>query len=120
METEFEEYWRVHQKRLILKAPKELRDEYMESTRLDSPVDWACFVVPIALGIVLQPQLHLQSEILSWGLVVVVVVVAFVLMQMLKPCLQKKKSTMEVLKSIKQYYYGRYKKGGLGDVEPWG
>ncbi|HBF04939.1 MAG TPA: hypothetical protein DDW28_02125 [Prevotella sp.] len=91
----------------------------MESTRLDSPVDWACFVIPIALGIILQPRLDFSSEILSWGLVVFIVVVVFVLLQMLKPYVQKKKSTVEVLKSIKQYYYEKYQKDGLDKLEPW-
>lgn len=119
MEKEFEDYWRQHQKRLIYNAPKELREEYMESTRLDSPVDWACFVIPIALGIILQPRLDFSSEILSWGLVVFIVVVVFVLLQMLKPYVQKKKSTVDVLKSIKQYYYEKYQKDGLDKLEPW-
>lgn len=39
MEKEFEDYWNKHQKRLILNAPKALRDEYIESTKLDSPID---------------------------------------------------------------------------------
>jgi hypothetical protein len=34
MEKEFEDYWNKHQKRLILNAPKALRDEYFESTKL--------------------------------------------------------------------------------------
>ena len=42
MEKEFEDYWNKHQKRLILNAPKALRDEYIESTKLDSPIDWVC------------------------------------------------------------------------------
>lgn len=55
MEKEFEDYWNKHQKRLILNAPKALRDEYIESTKLDSPIDWVCFILPVALGIGLQP-----------------------------------------------------------------
>lgn len=51
MEKEFEDYWNKHQKRLILNAPKALRDEYFESTKLDSPIDWVCFILPVALGI---------------------------------------------------------------------
>jgi hypothetical protein len=51
MEKEFEDYWNKHQKRLILNAPKALRDEYIESTKLDSPIDWVCFILPVALGI---------------------------------------------------------------------
>lgn len=57
MEKEFEDYWNKHQKRLILNAPKALRDEYIESTKLDSPIDWVCFILPVALGIGLQPIL---------------------------------------------------------------
>ena len=37
MEKEFEDYWLKHQKRLILKSPKNLREEYLESTHLDTP-----------------------------------------------------------------------------------
>ena len=74
MEKEFEDYWLKHQKRLILKSPKNLREEYLESTRLDTPMDWVCFVLPIAVGIILQPRLNFESEILSWGVVLLVVV----------------------------------------------
>ena len=77
MEKEFEDYWLKHQKRLILKSPKNLREEYLESTRLDTPMDWVCFVLPIAVGIILQPRLNFESEILSWGVVLLVVVVPF-------------------------------------------
>ena len=119
MEKEFEDYWQKHQKRLILNSPKELREEYMESTRLDTPMDWACFVLPIAFGVILQPNLHIESEILSWGLVLIVVIVVFALMQMVKPKLQKKKTTMQALHAIKQYYYERYQKYGLSKMELW-
>lgn len=119
MEKEFEDYWQQHQKRLVLNSPRELREEYLESTRLDTPLDWACFVLPIATGIILQPRLHMKSEILSWGVIVLVVVVMFALLQMVKPLLQKKKSTLQVVDNIKQYYYERYKKNGLDKMEPW-
>ena len=37
MEKEFEDYWNKHQKRLILNAPKALRDEYFELTKARQP-----------------------------------------------------------------------------------
>jgi hypothetical protein len=33
--------------------------------------------------------------------------------------LQKKKTTIQVIEQIKQYYYDRYKKYGLDKMEPW-
>ncbi len=119
MEKEFEDYWNKHQKRLILNAPRELREEYIESTRLDSPIDWACFILPVVVGVVLQSSLRLGSEILSWVVAAVVIVVCFAVLQMLKPFLQKKKSTLQVIKNIKQYYYESYMKGGLREMDPW-
>lgn len=119
MEKEFEDFWNLHRKRLLLNAPQELRQEYMESSRLDTPMDWAGFVLPIAVGILLQPHIRMQSEVLSWAVILVVVVVLFVLLQMAKPLLQKKKSTIQVVEQIKQYYYERYKKYGLEKMEPW-
>lgn len=119
MEKEFIDFWDTNQKRLILNAPKELRDEYLESTRLDTPMDWICFVLPVGAGIFLQPRIHLESEIVSWTIVLLVVVVLFALLQMIKPHLQNKKSTLQVIESIKQYYYERYKKYGLDKMEPW-
>ena len=113
MEKEFEEYWNKNQKKLILNAPKALRDEYIDSTKLDSPIDWVCFILPVALGIGLQPVLNIQSEILSWAVVLLIVVVCFAVLQLVKPMLQKKKSTIQVVKSIKAYYYEVYKKNGL-------
>lgn len=120
MEKEFEEYWNNHQRHLILNAPEKLRAELLEAGRLDSPVDWLCFILPLGAGILIQPVIHLQSEILSWGIVLVVVVVLFVLMQLIRPHISKKKTEAEVLNNIKQYYYQRYKKiGNLDMLEPW-
>lgn len=39
MDKEFEDYWNLHQRHLILSAPEKLRSEYMEAGRLDSPAD---------------------------------------------------------------------------------
>ena len=89
MEKEFEEYWNKNQKRLILNAPKALRDEYIDSTKLDSPIDWVCFILPVALGIGLQPVLNIQSEILSWAVVLLIVVVCFAVLQLVKLIITK-------------------------------
>lgn len=120
MEKEFEDYWAVHQKHLLLNAPEELRSQLMEAGRLDSPTDWLCFVIPVAVGVLVQPFIKLRSEILSWGIVLIVVVILFVLMQMVKPRLSKKKTEVEAMEEIKRYYYERYKKlGSLEQLEPW-
>lgn len=121
MEKEFEDYWRHHQRRLLLSAPKEMRDELLESSRLDSPMDWLCFILPIGVGIVMQPFIRIKSEILSWAIMLVVVVVLFVLMQMVKPFVSKKKSSAQVVDNIKKYYYKRFKESGgnLEKIEPW-
>ena len=67
----------------------------------------------------LQPHVNLKSEVLSWAIILLIVVVLFVLLQMVKPFFQKKKSTIQAIDQIKQYYYERYKKYGLDKMEPW-
>lgn len=119
MDRDFEAYWSQNHKRLILNAPKKMRDDYMDSTKMNSVLDWICFVVPIGVGIMTQPLLGIQSEILSWAITVVVVVVLFVFMQILKPVIQRKKSTIQVVEHIKQYYYERYLEKGFDGIEPW-
>lgn len=44
---------------------------------------------------------------------------AFALLQMVKPYLQKKKTTIQALDAIKNFYYERYKKYGLDKIESW-
>lgn len=120
MEKEFDEYWTTHQRRLVLNAPERLRKDYLEAGRLDTPLDWLCFVIPIGVGIIVQPIIKLKSEILSWGIILVLVVILFALMQMLKPIIARKKSESEVLEQIKQFYYQRYKQtGDFSKIEPW-
>lgn len=120
MDKEFEEYWATHQKHLILNAPERMRKELLEAGRLDSPGDWLCFIIPIGVGIVIQPLIKLQSEILSWFIILVLVIFLFALMQMIKPYISKKKTEAQVMDAIKQYYYDRYKKiGDLDKLEPW-
>lgn len=119
MEKEFEEYWSAHSKRMLLNAPRNLRQEYLESTKLDTPMDWVCYILLVAAGILIQPHINLKSEVLSWAIILLIVVVLFVLLQMVKPFFQKKKSTIQAIDQIKQYYYERYKKYGLEKMEPW-
>lgn len=120
MEKEFVDYWNTHQKHLILNAPEGLRKEYFDSSRLDSPIDWICFLFPIAVGIILQTYLKMESTILSMGITIVVVVVLYALMQMVKPHLSHKQSESEAVEKIMMYYYERYKKTrSLDKLEPW-
>ena len=119
MNKEFEDYWKQHQKHLILNAPRKMREDYLESTKLNTPLDWICFIVPIGVGITVQPLINLGSEILSWAIILLLVVVLFALLQMVKPLLQKKKTTIQVIEHIKQYYYERYLEKGLDNLEPW-
>lgn len=120
MDKEFEDYWDTHQRHLILNAPESLRNAYLEASRLDSPIDWLGVIVPVGVGIVVQPFIKLQSEVLTWAIVFVLVVVLFVFMQMIKPYFSKKKTESQVIAEIKQYYYDRYKKiGDLNKLEPW-
>lgn len=81
--------------------------------------DWVCYILPVAAGILVQPHVNLKSEVMSWAIILLVVVVLFVLLQMVKPFFQKKKSTIQAIEQIKQYYYERYKKYGLDKMEPW-
>ena len=89
MEKEFEEYWSAHSKRMLLNAPGNLRQEYLESTKLDTPMDWVCYILPVAAGILIQPHVNLKSEVLSWAIILLIVVVLFVFLQMVKPFFQK-------------------------------
>lgn len=90
MEKEFEEYWSAHSKRMLLNAPGNLRQEYLESTKLDTPMDWVCYILPVAAGILIQPHVNLKSEVLSWAIILLIVVVLFVLLQMVKPFFRKR------------------------------
>lgn len=90
MEKEFEEYWSAHSKRMLLNAPVNLRQEYLESTKLDTPMDWVCYILPVAAGILIQPHVNLKSEVLSWAIILLIVVVLFVLLQMVKPFFRKR------------------------------
>ena len=77
-----------------------------------------CSITPQAAGILIQPHVNLKSEVLSWAIILLIVVVLFVFLQMVKPFFQKKKSTIQAIDQIKQYYYERYKKYGLDKMEP--
>lgn len=119
MNGSFDEYWEKHQRNLILNAPEPLRSQYMESNKLDTPVDWLCFVIPIAVGIIVQSSLKLRSEFVSWAIILVVVVVLFAVMQILKPYLTKKKTTDQVVNDIKSYYFKKFQEtGDLNLIDP--
>ncbi len=116
---EFEEYWNSHQKQLILNAPKKMQKDMLEATKLTTFVDWLFFVLPICVGVLVQPYFNMPSEIVSWVLSMLVVVVLFAVLQMVKPYISKKKTSIEALREIKRYYWHRYEKYGLEKLEPW-
>lgn len=116
---EFEEYWLSHEKELILRAPKKLQDDMLEATKLTTATDWVFFILPICAGVIIQPFIKLKSEILSWLISVVVIVVIFVALQILKPYVSKKKSSGEAMEAIKQFYWERYQKYGIDKLEVW-
>ena len=116
---EFEEYWLSHEKELILRAPKKLQDDMLEATKLTTVTDWAFFIFPICVGVLIQPFIQLKSEILSWLLAVVAVVIIFVALQILKPYVSKKKTAGEAKQAIKQFYWERYKKYGIDKLTDW-
>lgn len=120
MTKEFESYFEHNRRRLVAKAPKELQEELLDSTSINTPIDWACIIVPLGVGVFIQPFLPFHSEIANWGIVLVVVVVLFALMQMVRPFFTKKKNSMQALDDIKEYYYERYKEtGDLTKIDPW-
>lgn len=100
MEKEFEEYWSAHSKRMLLNAPGNLRQEYLESTKLDTPMDWVCYILPVAAGILIQPHVNLKSEVLSWAIILLIVVVLFVLLQMIKPFFRKRSQPFRQLSKL--------------------
>lgn len=100
MEKEFEEYWSAHSKRMLLNAPGNLRQEYLESTKLDTPMDWVCYILPVAAGILIQPHVNLKSEVLSWAIILLIVVVLFVLLQMVKPFFRKRSQPFRQLSKL--------------------
>ena len=116
----FEKFWSQHQKQLILHAPEDLRNDYMRSTQMDTPADWVCFIIPVCVGIFTSSLLKIQSQILSWVVTIVVIVVLFAVMQIIKPHFSKKKSTADAIRLIKEYYFGIYKKtGDLSNLDTW-
>lgn len=116
---EFEEYWLSHEKELILRAPKKLQDDMLEATKLTTVTDWAFFIFPICVGVLIQPFIRLKSEILSWLVSVVAIVIIFVALQILKPYVSKKKTSGEAKEAIKQFYWERYKKYGIEKLAVW-
>lgn len=80
----------AHIARDCFECPGKLRQEYLESTKLDTPMDWVCYIFPVAAGILIQPYVNLKSEVLAWAIILLIVVVLFVLLQMVKPFSRKR------------------------------
>ena len=78
---------------------KALRDEYIDQPS-DSPIDWVCFILPVNWP---PANFDIQSEILSWAVVLLIVVVCFAVMQLVETYVAEKKSTIQVVKSIKAF-----------------
>lgn len=116
MDKEFETFWKENQRLLVLNAPERMREEMLRASKLDTPIDWICFALPVITGILVQPLIPVKSEILSWGLMLLVVIVLFVVLQIVRPYFSKKKTETQVMAEIKRYYYEKYVKAGSVDA----
>lgn len=115
MEKEFEEFWKLHQKQLLSKAPEKYTAELKDSRSLNTAGDWLLLLFELVPGIYFTQAGYLRNEMLNFICGVVVIFVCMAVGEMLKPYVTGKRSSGDIVNDIKQYYYNRYKENGTLD-----
>ncbi|MBP7856437.1 MAG: hypothetical protein KAZ98_00970 [Prevotella sp.] len=117
MEQEFEDYWKKHRSSLMAVAPSQLQEELKNNTRLTTGGDWLIFIIPIVILVVLSDSGLFAQEWLNWVVAIVVGVLAFGLMDYVKPYVTGKRRYTDIEADIKQHFYQIYRAKGLEALE---
>lgn len=112
MEKEFEDYWKLHSKQLIAKAPPQLAAELKHSQGMNTAGDWLVLLFVIAPGVTFASAGVIPNEILNFVCALGIIVVLNVVGELLKPYVTGKRRAGDIIQDIKNYYYYRYKQEG--------
>ncbi|MCH4148757.1 MAG: hypothetical protein LKG25_00365 [Prevotella sp.] len=113
MEQEFEDYWGLHKKQLMTFAPQDLKEERLNSSKMNTAGDWLLAAFPIIAMIFFLQAKFIQNEMLNFVCGLAICIVLWVLCEMAKPYVTGKRSVVDIDKDIKEYFYGQWKDGKL-------
>ena len=120
MEQEFEVYWAVHRTSRIERAPKALREERKNNTKMNTAGDWLLFILPIVVMIGFYDSHLIANKVVNLVVTLVLGILVFVGSELLKPYVTRKRSLPEIDADIKEYFYHVYKEKGLKYIEEGG
>lgn len=120
MEQEFEVYWAVHRTSLIERAPKALREERKNNTKMNTAGDWLLFILPIVVMIGFYDSHLIANRVVNLMVTLVLGILVFIGSELLKPYVTRKRSLPEIDADIKEYFYHVYKDKGLKYIEEGG
>lgn len=117
MEKEFEAYWQEHHKSLIAHAPSLLAQERANSTKLNTPGDWATLILPMAVILWFADHGFTHNEILNFIIAVAIGIGVTIPMLLAKSILTGKRNPADIDDDIKKYFYDIYQAQGLKALE---
>lgn len=112
-EKEFEDYWNLHKKQLLMEAPQHLKEERLNSVKMNTAGDWLLAAFPFIVIVLFLQAGFIKNEMLNYICGIVICIILWVLCEMTKPYVIGKRSVGDIDKDIKQYYYEQWKNGKL-------
>ena len=117
MEQEFEDYWKKHRASLLVVAPKQLKTELKNNTRLNTVGDLVIYVTPfLVFGFLFNSNFFAQGW-LNWLVPLLVFLLVYGVMEYIKPFLTGKRRYVDIEADIKQHFYQIYREKGLDTLE---
>ena len=99
METDFNDYWKIHRDRLLREDPE--YSEAIQSYAMKSGADWLLFGLPVVAGIVAMQVLPIAHELLRFALSVVITIIAFAISVYIKSLINPHRSLSDIEKDVK-------------------
>ena len=110
---EFEDYWKTHEAALLRVAPKVLRDERANNSKMNTAGDWLLFIIPIMAMVGFMNTDFIQKELLRFLVAMLIGIACFVFSVYIKPYVTGKRNIVDIDADIKDYFFAIYQKEGV-------
>lgn len=114
---EYEAYWKSHEADLIKVAPKVLREERTNSSKMNTAGDWLLFIIPFMVMGGFDNAGLIANEMLNFIISIVLGVLCFGIATFIKPYITNKRNVVDIDKDIKDYFFCVYQKEGVDGLE---
>ena len=114
---EFESYWKAHEAELIQVAPRALREERNNSSKMNTAGDWTLYIITFIVMVGFLNTKLISNEMFNFIVSIVLGVLCFGIVTYIKPYITNKRNIVDIDNDIEDYFFSIYQKEGVDGLK---